>query len=743
MKKRYKKQLLSYFPLFLLTISVMVLLGLFVVSDISRKETRKANGISAAYVSDAMSRSLTEIQNTLLRELTTNASIKQFVDHDKRQAGDEGLLLYNITETLNALVLNNHLIHSIYMYRADDNLIIKQNQKDTLDTFPDKTFIKQMWEHSQTERWSDVRIIHERNPNVDIPVISLVKKLPIPFGNQGIVVINADVRVLQEYLDTFSDHKVTFMHVVNAQGQVVMSSDPGGINVESKNEEVLTQIRIPNTGWSIQSGIRAGQLFAWVSLISYVWLAAGIVTIVFLLGYLIYISKRNYRPIQLMVNKLDSIQLRFLPAGRSVDDLSFIGQAMEGLIETTHHYEQLHHKNLLVRRRQLFIELMYGTGSISEEDCKEGIPVFETRRSYTNLGVIAAEIEQYEVFTQDHVKEDQKVLKLALQNILQEFFGSRLSVWSEWIDEQRIGILYAMEAGEELGASELVGLIECSQQWIEEHFGIVFVFAGGAVVQRWSEIDVSYQSASHALKHKLTRNHKALIMTDHLSGRPATETYNYWPKAADIAKSFRLVQDGWRQQLTELFSDFRQYVLRDKDITMVLETMIKLLEREISNGMGSSDSMRVAWEQSNLQQIVKDSATLGELETKLSAALNELYRTYVSVCEANSYQAVIIEMRNYIEEHFEDPDLSLKHLSDRFGINGKNVSHMFKEAFGMKFVDFLMDLRIGKAKKLLTETDLAQMMIAQQLGYSNSITFGRMFKRIVGVTPGDYRKKHE
>nr|WP_275901522.1 helix-turn-helix domain-containing protein [Cohnella algarum] len=99
-------------------------------------------------------------------------------------------------------------------------------------------------------------------------------------------------------------------------------------------------------------------------------------------------------------------------------------------------------------------------------------------------------------------------------------------------------------------------------------------------------------------------------------------------------------------------------------------------------------------------------------------------------------------MRTYIEEHFDDPDLSLKHLSDRFGMNGKNVSQLFKDAFGENFVDVLLRLRIEKAKRLLTETDLGQQDIAQQVGYSNAITFGRMFKRVVGVTPGDYRKKH-
>jgi len=44
------------------------------------------------------------------------------------------------------------------------------------------------------------------------------------------------------------------------------------------------------------------------------------------------------------------------------------------------------------------------------------------------------------------------------------------------------------------------------------------------------------------------------------------------------------------------------------------------------------------------------------------------------------------------------------------------------------------------AEGLLAESEDSVQSIALQVGYANSITFGRVFKRVVGVTPGDYRK---
>ena len=54
----------------------------------------------------------------------------------------------------------------------------------------------------------------------------------------------------------------------------------------------------------------------------------------------------------------------------------------------------------------------------------------------------------------------------------------------------------------------------------------------------------------------------------------------------------------------------------------------------------------------------------------------------------------------------------------------------------MKFVDFLVKLRVEKACRMLTSTDTAIQEIAQQVGYANAISFGRVFKRVIGVTSG-------
>ena len=72
-----------------------------------------------------------------------------------------------------------------------------------------------------------------------------------------------------------------------------------------------------------------------------------------------------------------------------------------------------------------------------------------------------------------------------------------------------------------------------------------------------------------------------------------------------------------------------------------------------------------------MAQLMEEAETLEDIKGLLFDNLTDLFRTYVAVTETKSYKAMVNEMKNYIEEQFANPDLSLKHLSDRFQITGK------------------------------------------------------------------------
>ncbi|QAA34443.1 response regulator [Clostridium manihotivorum] len=95
---------------------------------------------------------------------------------------------------------------------------------------------------------------------------------------------------------------------------------------------------------------------------------------------------------------------------------------------------------------------------------------------------------------------------------------------------------------------------------------------------------------------------------------------------------------------------------------------------------------------------------------------------------------------NYIKENYTK-NITLKDVADEVFLSQNYFSELFKRETGEGFYDFLSNYRIKKAKELLITTNLKIYEIAQLVGYNDSITFGRAFKKLTGVTPNNYRGK--
>ena len=101
---------------------------------------------------------------------------------------------------------------------------------------------------------------------------------------------------------------------------------------------------------------------------------------------------------------------------------------------------------------------------------------------------------------------------------------------------------------------------------------------------------------------------------------------------------------------------------------------------------------------------------------------------------------LVKKITEYIQDNCEK-EISRKTISKIFYIHPDYFSHIFKEQTGCSFIDYLIQVRMEKARKLLCSTDQSLVNIALAVGYSNTAHFGKHFKRETGMTPGAYRKK--
>lgn len=93
----------------------------------------------------------------------------------------------------------------------------------------------------------------------------------------------------------------------------------------------------------------------------------------------------------------------------------------------------------------------------------------------------------------------------------------------------------------------------------------------------------------------------------------------------------------------------------------------------------------------------------------------------------------------YLEEHYTDPNLDALRVSEELQISEGYLSQFFKEQTGVNFLSYIINLRMGKAKDMLLDKSTGIAEIAEAVGYQNVHSFRRAFKRVLGISPSEYR----
>jgi Response regulator containing CheY-like receiver domain and AraC-type DNA-binding domain len=121
--------------------------------------------------------------------------------------------------------------------------------------------------------------------------------------------------------------------------------------------------------------------------------------------------------------------------------------------------------------------------------------------------------------------------------------------------------------------------------------------------------------------------------------------------------------------------------------------------------------------------------------------LFERYLLEIARCQTNRrlVNRELTEAITFIRANYAR-DFSLQQLADRVGMSGNYLSSLFKKELQVSFVDYLNAVRIDKAKELLLTTHMRSYEIAQTVGFTDESYFSRIFKRITGFRPSEYKK---
>ena len=232
----------------------------------------------------------------------------------------------------------------------------------------------------------------------------------------------------------------------------------------------------------------------------------------------------------------------------------------------------------------------------------------------------------------------------------------------------------------------------------------------------------------------LINNMKYIVGEDSLIFINNTETHNLKVLEYPYKRYFILIKPEYFKSVINepvLSSIFKN---RSDSFKHVIELGLKGLED--INGI-----IRNIYDELNEKNDFWEAAVKSNLHS-LFIMLYRNYRTYFPLNSLNGPIHVIVEIQKYIEEHCLE-QLNLEDISRLFFVDKYYLSHLFKKVTGFTFKKYLIFQRLSKAKDLLFYSDEDITRVCMNSGFNNVNHFIRIFKKIEGTTPYQYRKKYK
>lgn len=244
----------------------------------------------------------------------------------------------------------------------------------------------------------------------------------------------------------------------------------------------------------------------------------------------------------------------------------------------------------------------------------------------------------------------------------------------------------------------------------------------------------SYNEANQAMKNAMKSNgivHYSLLQTD-----SSESSFQYPVKLENELMEQLRMGDGGKSK--ELAIDIFKLVFNENSDVMFIKEyisqLIVMIKRIVFN-------MGIELKRFENTGLLIELNNLMEIEEIKLWSINTLYSIIEKLEEHKNRKenAAIKKIHEYVNKSF-NKDITLEMVAMEVNLSPQYVSKIFKEELGMNFIDFITEKRIEYSKELLKSENGNIREISCLAGYSDANYFCRIFKKVTGLTPKEYRQ---
>ncbi|MDP4097150.1 response regulator [Paenibacillus sp. P96] len=192
-----------------------------------------------------------------------------------------------------------------------------------------------------------------------------------------------------------------------------------------------------------------------------------------------------------------------------------------------------------------------------------------------------------------------------------------------------------------------------------------------------------------------------------------------------------------REGITVVFGQLQQELQTDsghRKLGRVVQELLLHLKELVAAAMPGAEQ----------QEIRVTPHTLSSAE----AAVHDMQQYYMQALDALIQQRKfknklnLEEIRQYMEQHFTEP-ITLEFLAKVFFVSKEYLSKVFKQEYGVNVTDYIVQLRMEKAREWIVQEQHPIKTVCEMAGYEDVSYFYRVFKKYFGIAPGEMRKQNE
>lgn len=334
------------------------------------------------------------------------------------------------------------------------------------------------------------------------------------------------------------------------------------------------------------------------------------------------------------------------------------------------------------------------------------------------------------------MQEDYQLRVFAVENIAKSVLATECR--AETVENSGTIVCILNFDGKSLRANALIEKMRETQKAIVTRLGVGCKVFIGSVEQGIRGIERSYRCAMDSVRYKERfRLDNVLVYDDIINAQDSRyqDIYNEKVsyrltlslKTGDTRAVGNMIASLGERMLSESWM-FKRHLLND--LFNVIHDTCEEMKAQSSELEQMLDGFM--WKTHDETMFEKDMGIL----TQAGMLLTELIRN----TEISSMETMILDVKRYVEENFQDENLNVTMISKVFKISTNYLSTLFSGYVGTGLHDYITSVRMARARAMLAENqDLKIKEVAEAVGYANVRTFNRVFAAESGLSPTKYR----